>query len=187
MPNKLLEQAETQFRAGSTNTDDDNNEVEDEKDVGPFLRPLIIKDILNQHTFDDAHALDVHLLIKISSYTLDDLKKMDYISAVAPLLAQMEDDLSERGVLEEDEESGGFSLTLAYPIQAGSTKVSVISLSRPTLNTFSSPGSRNKGEVRRHVKIIRNLTGLTNQAVHDMSVVDYLTIVERFQIWRDAQ
>ena len=159
----------------------------EEKEFTSFTRPLIVKDILNQHTFDDAHALDIHLLMKISSHTLDDLKKMDYISEVAPLLAQMEDNLSERGVLEEDEESGGFSLILAHPIQVGPTKVSAVNLSRPTLNTFSSPGSRNKGEVRRHVKIIRNLTGLTNQAVHDMSVVDYLTIVERFQIWRDSQ
>ena len=185
MSGDLLEQTETQFRAGSINSDNDNNEV-DEKDATPFLRQLIVKDILNQHTFDDAHALDIHLLIKISSYTLNDLQKMDYISEITPLLSQMEDNLSERGVLVEDEESGGFSLVLAHPIQVGPTKMSAISLSRPTLNTFSSPGSRNKGEVRRHVKIIRNLTGLTNQAVHDMSVVDYLTIVEQFQIWRDS-
>ena len=165
MPNSLLEQTETQFRAGSADPDndnddnDDNNDVESKEGLTPFIRPLVVKDILNQHIFDDAHALDIHLLVKISSYTLNDLKKLDYISEVAPLLSKMEEDLSERGVFEEDEESGGFKLTLAYPIQVGAVKVSYISLSRPTLDTFASPGSRNKGEVRRHVKIIRNLTG----------------------------
>ena len=111
---------------------------------------------------------------------------MDYIEEVAPLLAEMEDQLESRGRLVENDNTDGFTLELLHPIDIGATPITAVPLARPTLRNLSAPGSRSKGDVRRNVQIIRNLSGLTTKIVHSLSMADYLTLVEQFRIWRDS-
>ena len=180
--NSLLQQMDDSFNKGPSIVKSETEPIDTESSE---MREVRVLDILNQHTFDDGHALDVYLLTKVTSYTVKDFECMDYIDDIAPLLSQMEDQLTVRGKLEEDEDTRDFTLKLLHPITVGPISLKQITVKRPTLTNLSVPGSRNKGEVRRNVQVIRNLTGLTTTVIHEFAVVDYLTLVEQFQIWRE--
>ena len=171
----------------ATEDSEDGISIEKGSEDEVVLRTVLVKDIFNQHQFDDPHALDVHLLTKVSPYSAADLNDMDYIKDIAPMLSEMEEQLSVRGDLQEDEDTGEFVLELSLPIQVGTTKITTIRLVRPTMKNLRAPNSRQRGEVRRNVQVIQQLSGLTPKVVRNMSVADYLTVVEQFQVWRDGR